>query len=78
MLNQFQFCEDNGVPFCVVIGESELQKDEATLRDMNSREEVITWFFIYQTLGELCKLNGKVYVLAKWPIQPELIPFPWH
>ena len=40
MLNQFQFCEENGVPLCVVIGESELQQGVATLRDMASREEV--------------------------------------
>lgn len=40
MLNQFQFCEENGVPFCVVIGESEIAKGVVTLRDMSSREEV--------------------------------------
>lgn len=42
MLNQFQFCEENGVPFCVVIGESEIEKGEVTLRDMSSRNEVTT------------------------------------
>lgn len=40
MLNQFQFCEENGIPFCLVIGESELQQGVVTLRDMASREEV--------------------------------------
>ena len=44
MLTQFQFCEDNLIPFCVVIGESELQKGVVTLRDMSTREEVITSF----------------------------------
>ncbi|KAK2563227.1 Histidine--tRNA ligase [Acropora cervicornis] len=39
MLNQFQFCEENGIPFCLVIGESELQQGVVTLRDMASREE---------------------------------------
>ena len=40
MLNQFQFCEDNGIPFCAVIGESELQQGVVTLRDMSTRTEV--------------------------------------
>ena len=39
MLNQFQFCEENGVPFCVVIGESEIEKGFVTLREMSSRKE---------------------------------------
>ena len=42
MLNQFQFCEENGVPFCVVIGESEIEKGVVTLREMSSRKEVTT------------------------------------
>lgn len=41
LLNQFQFCEENGVPFCVVIGESELLQGVVTLRDMASREEAL-------------------------------------
>lgn len=50
MLNQFQFCEENGVPFCVVIGESEIEKGEVTLRDMSSRNEVTTkhcWSLVF-------------------------------
>ncbi|XP_068702840.1 histidine--tRNA ligase, cytoplasmic-like isoform X1 [Montipora foliosa] len=39
MLNQFQFCEENGIPLCVVIGDSELQQGVVTLRDMTSRIE---------------------------------------
>lgn len=60
MLNQFQFCEENGVPFCVVIGESEIEKGEVTLRDMSSRNEVTTithlsltkhcWFLFFVVL----------------------------
>ena len=41
MLTQFQFCEENGVPFCVVIGDSELQKGVVTLKNMTSRQEVV-------------------------------------
>ncbi|EDO41764.1 predicted protein [Nematostella vectensis] len=40
MLNQFQFCEEGGVPLCLVIGEKELEEGIVTLRDMESREEV--------------------------------------
>lgn len=44
MLTQFQFCEDNLVPFCVVIGDSELKDGVVKLRDMATRKEVITLF----------------------------------
>lgn len=40
LLSQFQFCEDNGIPFCVVIGDNELKDDVVTLRDVKTREEV--------------------------------------
>lgn len=40
MLNQLQYCEDNGIPLAAIIGESELQKGIVKLRDINSREEV--------------------------------------
>jgi len=41
MLNQFQYCEETGIPFCVVIGEKELEEGVVTLRNMETREEVI-------------------------------------
>lgn len=40
MLNQLQYCEENKVPFAVVIGESELQKGVVKLREIVKREEV--------------------------------------
>ena len=39
MLNQLQYCEDNSIPFAVVIGESELEKGVVKLRNVASREE---------------------------------------
>ncbi|XP_073252523.1 histidine--tRNA ligase-like isoform X1 [Porites lutea] len=39
MLTQFQFCEDNLVPFCVVIGDNELKEGVVKLRDMTTRKE---------------------------------------
>ena len=39
MLNQLQYCEENGIPFAVVIGESELQKGIVKLRNIETREE---------------------------------------
>jgi len=40
MLNQLQYCEENGIPLAVVIGESELEKGVVKLRSIASREEV--------------------------------------
>jgi len=39
MLNQLQYCEDNGIPLAVIIGESELQKGVVKLREIATREE---------------------------------------
>merc|ERR1719150_1060334 len=39
MLNQLQYCEENGIPFAVIIGESELQKGVVKIRTIKSREE---------------------------------------
>ena len=39
MLNQLQYCEENQIPFAVVIGESELQKGVVKIRNIESREE---------------------------------------
>lgn len=40
MLNQLQYCEENLIPYAVVIGESELQKGVVKLRNIETREEV--------------------------------------
>ena len=40
MLNQLQYCEDNGIPYAVVVGESELQKGVLKLRNIETREEI--------------------------------------
>merc|ERR1712226_351257 len=39
MLNQLQYCEENQIPYAVVIGESELQKGVVKIRNIESREE---------------------------------------
>ena len=39
MLNQLQYCEENGIPFAVVVGESELEKGVVKLRSIATREE---------------------------------------
>ena len=39
MLNQLQYCEDNGIPLAVIIGESELEKGVVKLREIATREE---------------------------------------
>jgi len=40
MLNQLQYCEDNGIPLAVVLGESEIAGGVVKLRDIASRSEV--------------------------------------
>ncbi|XP_040571937.1 histidine--tRNA ligase, cytoplasmic isoform X2 [Lepeophtheirus salmonis] len=39
MLNQLQYCEENEIPFAVIIGESELQNGTVKLRRISNREE---------------------------------------
>ena len=39
MLNQLQYCEENGIPLAVIIGESELQKGVVKLRNIETRVE---------------------------------------
>ena len=40
MLNQLQYCEENAIPYAIVIGESELQQGIVKLRTIATREEV--------------------------------------
>ena len=40
MLNQLQYCEEAGIPFAIIIGESELQKGVVKLRVIETREEI--------------------------------------
>ena len=40
MLSQLQYCEENGIPLAVIIGESELAKGIVKLRVVETREEV--------------------------------------
>ncbi|XP_043240144.1 histidine--tRNA ligase, cytoplasmic-like isoform X1 [Amphibalanus amphitrite] len=39
LLQQLQYCEDHGVPFAVILGESELQRGVVKLRHVATREE---------------------------------------
>ena len=45
LLNQFQYCEREGVPFIVTVGEEEREKGGVSLRDVNTRKEV--WNHLY-------------------------------
>ena len=40
MLSQLQYCEENGIPLAVIIGESELANGVVKLRVIATREEV--------------------------------------
>ncbi|CAK1551908.1 unnamed protein product [Leptosia nina] len=39
MLNQLQHCEENGIPFAVVLGESELKRGVVKIRNITTRAE---------------------------------------
>jgi len=39
LLQQFKFCEDRNIPFCVIIGRNELDNGVVKLRDLNLRKE---------------------------------------
>ncbi|XP_043253237.1 histidine--tRNA ligase, cytoplasmic isoform X4 [Colletes gigas] len=40
LLHQLQYCEENGIPLAIIIGERELTRGEVTLRDVATRAEV--------------------------------------
>jgi histidyl-tRNA synthetase len=40
MLSQLQYCEEQSVPYALVIGESELEQGIVKLRTIATREEV--------------------------------------
>ena len=39
LLNQFQYCEKEGVPFQILVGEEELKADSVKIRDAETKEE---------------------------------------
>jgi len=39
LLNQFQYCEENSIPYCAVLGDQELEKGVVTLRNVSTREQ---------------------------------------
>ena len=39
-LNQIQYCEDNGIPVAVVIGEDEISKNIVKIRNVATKAEV--------------------------------------
>ena len=40
MLNQFQYCEKEGVPLIVIVGEEERANGGVKIRDVENRQEV--------------------------------------
>lgn len=39
-LTQFQYCEENGIPLAVILGQSEIEAGIVKLRNVATREEV--------------------------------------
>ena len=40
LLQQLQYCEDEDIPFAIIIGETELKNDIVKIRDIKTRKEV--------------------------------------
>jgi len=43
-LTQIQYCEDNGIPLAVVIGEDEISKNIVKIRNVVTKAEVLLYF----------------------------------
>ena len=39
-LDQFQYCEQNGIPLAIILGQSEIENNFVKLRNIATREEV--------------------------------------
>ena len=50
LLSQLQYCEDTGVPFAVILGESEIQNNVVKLREVSTRAEVYDQFVCSRAL----------------------------
>ena len=56
LLNQFQYCEKETVPFIVIVGEEERANGGVKIRDVLTRQEVSQWtsfitIMIQRTVG---------------------------
>lgn len=61
LLNQFQYCEENHIPFCCVFGEDELAAGVVKLRNMATREEVeVKRDQLAEEIKRLCAASGGV------------------
>jgi len=60
MLNQFQYCEREQVPYIVIVGEDEKAKGGVKIRNAVSREEVRLVHAVsdvhFETFSDLCEL----------------------
>lgn len=60
LLNQFQYCEREGVPFIVTVGEGERDRGGVTLRNVETRQEVL------QNTVEPCLYPNLNRLTANW------------
>jgi histidyl-tRNA synthetase len=42
-LTQIQYCEENGIPFAVIIGEDEIARNVVKIRNVVTKEEVLSY-----------------------------------
>lgn len=49
-LDQFQYCEENSIPYAIIIGENELKANSVKLRQIVSRKEVFIFLLFFTLL----------------------------
>lgn len=54
LLNHFQYCEKEGVPLVVIVGEAEKANGGVKLREVESRQEVGVACSAWRNLCHLC------------------------
>ena len=40
VLDQFQYAEDNNIPYCIILGKDEISREVYKIRNTKSREEI--------------------------------------
>ncbi|KRX84655.1 Histidine--tRNA ligase, cytoplasmic, partial [Trichinella sp. T6] len=73
LLQQLQYCEENGIPLAVIIGEREIEKNIVKIRDVASRqEEEVLKIDMVKSIQE--RLKNFAPVIKATVVVPEKVP----
>ena len=62
LLQQLQYCEENGIPLAIVIGESEIKDNVVKIRNVAERFEVC-FFYMCPFLYHVFNINLDNYII---------------